>query len=221
MNIQPLGATAVVSFGWGELLENIESLERIARLRDSGVLTEAEFQEQKSRLLSGGTVRGADRSSPSIGSRSSSIGGEQKLDEFRGSTTRWLFGSFSGWLTLLLSLVGIGLVIILAKWWGNISSRYEITDQRLKIRTGIFIKRVDEIELYRIRDVRVDFSLINQITGIGNITVLSSDPTSQARSFVMACIPDARERRESLRSLVDAARQRRQVREIDVGNVYS
>ena len=201
-------------------MDNVEALEKIARLRDTGALSEDEFQEQKSRLLSGNSQRLADRPIPT-NSRSSNVSsGEQTLDEFRGSTTRWIFGSFSGWLTLLLCVVGIGLVIIFMKWWGNISTRYEITTQRLKIKTGIFIKRIDEIELYRIRDVRVDFSLLNQITGIGYITILSSDPTSKARDFIMKCIPDAIERRESLRTLVDQARQRRQVREVDVGNVY-
>jgi uncharacterized membrane protein YdbT with pleckstrin-like domain len=83
------------------------------------------------------------------------------------------------------------------------------------IRSGIVFKRVDEIELFRIKDVRVDYSLINQITGIGAITVRSSDVTSGGRDFVMRDIPDAREIRETMRNLVDEARQRRGVREFD------
>lgn len=201
-------------------MDNVEALERIARLRETGALTEAEFQEQKTRLLSDNPQRFDDRPIPTNRRSSNVSSGEQKVDEFRGSTTRWLLGSFSGWLTLLSCLVGIGFVIIFMKWWENISTLYEITTQRLKIRTGIFIKRVDEIELYRIRDVRVDFSLINQLTNIGDITIRTSDPTSKGRSFVMQCIPEAIERRESLRTLVDEARQQRQIREVDVGNVY-
>ena len=200
-------------------MDSVEALERLARLRDSGALTEAEFQSQKTQLLSG-TPSHSPTSRPNLGNRPQGNTSETEIDAFRGSTTGWLFGSFSGWLTLLLCLVGVGLLILLGKWWGNIGTRYELTSQRLKIRTGIFVKRVDEIELYRVRDVRVDFSLLNQITDIGNITLTSTDATSKGKDFRMIDLPKARERRETLRSLVDVERQRRGVREMDVGSVY-
>ena len=197
-------------------MEHIEALERLARLKDSGVLTEAEFEAQKAQLLNGRT-HGHDRRPVS---RATSTA-EEQVDEFRGSTKGWLLGSFAGWLSLLLVLAfGLGLVIILLKWVANVSARYELTTQRLMIRTGIIFKRVDEIELFRIKDVRVDFSLINQITGIGAITVRSSDVTSSGRDFVMRDIPDARQIRETMRNLVDEARQRRGVREVDFDQRY-
>jgi uncharacterized membrane protein YdbT with pleckstrin-like domain len=193
-------------------VDHIEGLERLARLKDSGVLTQVEFESQKAELLKNGsqahhTVRSNERSNATA---------ERSLQEFRGSTKGWLFGSFSGWLSMALILAfGLGLVIIALKWLHNISAKYELTTQRLMIRSGIVFKRVDEIELFRIKDVRVDYSLINQITGIGAITVRSSDVTSGGRDFVMRDIPDAREIRETMRNLVDEARQRRGVREFD------
>jgi uncharacterized membrane protein YdbT with pleckstrin-like domain len=141
---------------------------------------------------------------------------EREVDSFRSSTARWVFGSLAGWGTLLLSAVGVGLVIILVRWLRNMSSAYVITDQRLIIRTGLFMKSIDEIELYRIKDVRVVFSLINQITDIGTITITSTDRTTGDREFLLRDVPAARERREGLRKLVDRARQRRGVRELDV-----
>lgn len=143
---------------------------------------------------------------------------EREVDSFRSSTGRWLLGSLAGWGTLLLSAVGVGLVVIVVRWLQNLSSAYAITDQRLIVRRGLFMKSIDEIELYRIKDVRVDFSLINQITDIGTITITSTDRTTGDTSFVLRDVPAARERREGLRKLVDRARQRRGVREVDVGN---
>lgn len=141
---------------------------------------------------------------------------ERAVDSFRSSTNRWLLGSFYGWLTILSCVIGVGLVVIAIRWLQNIAASYEITDQRLIVKRGLLLKSIDEIELYRIKDVRVDFSLINQLADIGTITITSSDRTTGNTSFVLRDVPAARERREGIRKLVDRARQRRGVREMDV-----
>ena len=159
---------------------------------------------------------------------------DERLDSFRSSTLGWLIGTAAGLGTILLGLAGIvlvfvldygllplaltalALVIILVKWVQNLAATFEITEERLVIRRGIIFKSVDEIELYRIKDVRIDFSLLNQMAGIGRITISSSDETTRAGDLVMPEIQKAQERREQLRRLVDTARQKRQVREIDM-----
>lgn len=141
---------------------------------------------------------------------------ERHVDQFRTSTARWLLGSFAGWGTLLLCLVGVGLVIVLVRWLQALATRYEVTDQRLILHRGLLMKTVDEIELYRIKDVRLDYSLLNQMVDIGTITLTSTDRTTGDTAFVLKDVPMARERREGLRGLVERARQRRGVRELDV-----
>lgn len=142
-------------------------------------------------------------------------------DQFRSSTWGWLRGTLAGWGTLLLCLVGIGLVIVLVKWIGNLATSYEVTPDRLIIRHGIFNKSIDEIELYRIKDVRLGYSLLNQMTDIGTIILTSSDRTTAGGEFTLRDIPMARDRREGLRKLVDRARQRRGVRELDHEDAYA
>ena len=146
---------------------------------------------------------------------------ERPVDEFRSSTRRWLLGSFAGWGTLLTCLAGIGFVIIGVRWLKNRSASYEITDQRLIIKRGILFKTIDEIELYRIKDVRLGYSLLNQMTDIGTIILTSSDRTTSGGEFTLRDIPMARDRREGLRKLVARARQRRGVRELDVEDSYA
>ena len=145
-----------------------------------------------------------------------SYSAERSVDSFRSSTNRWLLGSFTGWLTILSCAIGVGLVIIAVRWLQNMAAAYEITDQRLIVKRGLVMKSIDEIELYRIKDVRVDFSLLNQIADIGTITITSSDRTTQNTQFVLRDVPAARERREGLRKLVDRARHRFGVREMDI-----
>ena len=155
------------------------------------------------------------------------------LDTFRPSTKGWLLGTLAGWGTILLALAGVllfllhygvyflaltilALLILAWRWFENMAAKYEVTEERLIIRRGIFSKSIDEIELYRIKDIRIDFSLINQIAGIGRLSIASSDETTRDGDLVIAGIDRAQERRETLRRLVDAARQKRSVREIDM-----
>jgi uncharacterized membrane protein YdbT with pleckstrin-like domain len=140
----------------------------------------------------------------------------EPLDSFRSSTWGWLRGTLLGWLTLALCLVLVGFVIILFKWIQNLATTYEVTEDRLILRKGIFVKSIDEIELYRVKDIRIDFTLINQWAGIGTISVLSSDETTRDAPLTIPDIENAQARREELRRLVDTARQKRRVREVDM-----
>ncbi|HEX8624806.1 MAG TPA: PH domain-containing protein [Allosphingosinicella sp.] len=161
---------------------------------------------------------------------------EQPLDTFRSSTWGWLRGTLAGWGTMALVPAGILLTavapaeigrwplaisalafgIVLWKWFESMAARYDICTDRLIVREGIFIKSLDEVELYRVKDVRLDFSLINQMAGIGTITVHSSDETTRGAPLVLRHVERAAQRREELRRLVEAARQKRRVREIDM-----
>lgn len=158
------------------------------------------------------------------------------LDTFRPSTLGWLKGTLAGWGTVLLffagillwlmntanlgmywlglSLVAVGLFVW--RWFENLASKFEVTEERLIIRRGIIAKSVDEIELYRVKDVRINFSIINQIAGIGTISISSSDETTRAGDLIIRDVERAQARREELRRLVDTARQKRRVREVDM-----
>jgi uncharacterized membrane protein YdbT with pleckstrin-like domain len=157
----------------------------------------------------------------------------QTLDRFRSSTWGWLRGTLAGWGTLLLVPIGavgtlvtgtpfplgfvaLALLIAAVKWFQYLATTYEVTEDRLILHRGILRKSIDEVELYRIKDIRIDFTLINQWAGIGTITLLSSDETTAGKPFMMRYIEQAQARREKLRDLVNAARRARGVREFDM-----
>jgi uncharacterized membrane protein YdbT with pleckstrin-like domain len=119
-----------------------------------------------------------------------------------------------GMYWLVLSLAALG--IFVWRWLENLASKYDLTEERLIIRRGIVAKSVDEIELYRVKDVRINFSIINQIAGIGAISIASSDETTRDGDLVIRDVENAQARREELRRLVDIARQKRRVREVDM-----
>jgi uncharacterized membrane protein YdbT with pleckstrin-like domain len=165
----------------------------------------------------------------------------QILDRFRSSTLGWLLGTIAGWGTCFLFLAGlvgsfyflaqgilvgaawvapllllVALVVLALKWFENIAIAYEVTEDRLILHKGILQKSIDEIELYRVKDVRIDFSIINQLADIGTITIASSDETTRDAPLVIRDVAKARLRRERLRELVNTARRNRGVREIDM-----
>jgi len=160
---------------------------------------------------------------------------EPALDRFRSSTSGWLRGTLAGWGTILLAVGGtiaavagvspylyalpvISLVIVAVIWVRNLAATFEVCEERLLIRRGIFFKSIDEIELYRIKDVSLAFTLINQWADIGTLTISSSDETTRDGDLVIRHVARARSRREELRRLVETARQKRQVREIDMAH---
>ncbi len=165
-------------------------------------------------------------------------GDERQVDAFHGSTGRWLYGSAAGLGTSLLIVGGFGLLVVIQnplaiivsavgllivawKWLQNMTHRYEVTSQRLVIRRGIIMKSIDEVELYRVKDVKCDFSLLGQMAGIGDITLVTSDHTARNSDFVLNEVPGPMQRRELLRRLVEENRQRRRVREVDLDSDFA
>lgn len=157
-------------------------------------------------------------------------------DSFRSSLGGWLIGTAAGLGTILLGIAGIALLIgaggdwgawplaltglslaiVVVKWLETMGSLYQLTPERLIVRKGIVMKSVDEIELYRVKDVRLNYSLLNQMARIGTICLTTSDETTRAGDLILRHVPRAQDRREALRRLVDTARRRRGVREIDM-----
>ena len=141
---------------------------------------------------------------------------EKEIVTLHPSTGRWLVGSFAGWLVLLSCVILIGIPILLLIWLNRRFTVYRITDQRIILEHGVLFRKIDEIELYRVKDVRLDFSLLNQMVNIGTISLNSSDASTNGNPMTMPHIWDARKHRETLRTLVEAIRQRRGVKELDM-----
>lgn len=157
--------------------------------------------------------------------RSNAGSGSTDAIEFRPSTSAFLFRSASGWFFLLLSIPGFLITLpLLGYWWlKNKTTHYRIDGSRLFIRSGILLRAEDEIELYRVKDIKVHFSVIQQMFDCGTIAIISSDFTGDrvsgtrrfATSFNIKHVPEARKIREDLRTRVEYNRGRTGTRELD------
>ena len=91
---------------------------------------------------------------------------------------------------------------------------YVVTNQRVRVISGIFSKDIQEIELFRVKDTMAHQSFFLRLFGLGTITVISGDERNPR--IVLSGVPHAVELREKLRSEVMTLRQRFGVREVDV-----
>jgi uncharacterized membrane protein YdbT with pleckstrin-like domain len=108
----------------------------------------------------------------------------------------------------------IPLFVILWKWLVVKNTKYELTTERLRMRHGVFNKKTDELELYRVRDYKFDQPFFLRIFSLGDIILQSSDKSHP--HVVLQAIPNGEELREQLRTYVEACRTRKGVREVDI-----
>jgi hypothetical protein len=69
------------------------------------------------------------------------------------------------------------------------------------------------MELYRVRDYKVERPFFLRLFSLGNVILMTSDKTTP--TVVISAIKKSEEGREKIRPLVEARRDAKKVREID------
>jgi membrane protein YdbS with pleckstrin-like domain len=112
--------------------------------------------------------------------------------------------SWPSWVALVPLAFGVLLLLLL--WIRVKSCSYRLTTQRLFVRRGWLAKHVNELELYRVKDVVVDQKGLQRLLGYGTITVLAADDTTP--EVDLAGISGPTKVKELIRTQYRAARQR-------------
>ena len=107
----------------------------------------------------------------------------------------------------------IPIFIILWKWLVVRNTRYELTTERLKIRQGVLNKKMDDLELYRVRDFKLEKPFFLRLFSLRNIILQTSDKSHPV--VILRAIKDGEEIREQIRNMVEACRVKKRVREVD------
>jgi uncharacterized membrane protein YdbT with pleckstrin-like domain len=104
------------------------------------------------------------------------------------------------------------------RWIDTRCHRYSVTDQRVRITDGVFNKRTDSIELYRVKDVVLLEPFGLRLFGLGNVELRTSDMTSPL--LVLRAVPGAAALREKVLLAAEARRDAKGVREMDVSERF-
>lgn len=94
---------------------------------------------------------------------------------------------------------------------------YEMTTERLRITSGVFNQKVDEIELYRVKDTILLRPWWMRLIGLSTVVLETSDRTLPR--LEIPALPKGAEFREILRVQVEKQRDRKRVREMDFDDV--
>ena len=86
----------------------------------------------------------------------------------------------AGWIVLGLGLFWLLVPLFVAVWKVLRTSRHHwrLTDQRLHESRGLFLRKVESIELYRVKDYTVTVPFFHGLFGRGRLVLVTSDPTT-------------------------------------------
>ncbi|MGV8092067.1 MAG: PH domain-containing protein [Mangrovibacterium sp.] len=91
--------------------------------------------------------------------------------------------------------------------------RYEISPEELKCHSGILSRKHEYIELYRVKDFRIERPFVYRLFGIGTLVIYTSDKTTPV--FRMEAIRRPEDIYTILRGLVERNRREKHVFEVD------
>jgi uncharacterized membrane protein YdbT with pleckstrin-like domain len=104
----------------------------------------------------------------------------------------------------------IPLVYALARWLQIKCERYQLTSERLRLRSGVFSRKTDELELYRVKDYVLIEPFWLRLFGLSNVTLTTSDDANP--QVVLRAVGEGAQLRDQLRKYVEICRQRKGVR---------
>lgn len=154
------------------------------------------------------------------------VNNEQTVWE--GSSSQILnFWTYFICLAIILSLIVVGssfdpigylliIPVVFYAFWNYLvlaSQSYWLTNERIILQKGVLNKVTDELEIYRVKDHRLEQPFFMRIFGLGNIILVTSDQLN--KDVYLVAIKDATGIRESIRRLVEERRRTIGVRELD------
>ena len=86
-------------------------------------------------------------------------------------------------LTLALGLAAMVLTLVAIRFLKLRMTRYEVTPDRIEWARGIFDRRVDNLDMFRIIDLKLYRSIFDCIVGIGTVELTTNDASDPAFVF--------------------------------------
>jgi uncharacterized membrane protein YdbT with pleckstrin-like domain len=146
---------------------------------------------------------------------------------WKGSSSQWLnLWPFSGALLAAIGMIVGGLfflpafiaiilpaMYVLWRYFVVRTQVFELTNERLRVTRGVINQKIDEIELYRVKDSQMVRPWWMRLTGLASIVLETSDRTMP--NLEIPAIHGGAEVREILRKQVEIQRDKKRVREMD------
>ncbi|MFH1371128.1 MAG: PH domain-containing protein [Planctomycetota bacterium] len=112
---------------------------------------------------------------------------------------------------LLLGL-GIGLIVIMVLFYKAMQLKmtyYEVSTERIEFGRGIFDRRVDNLDMFRVVDLKLRRSVLDCLVGVGSVMLTTTDKSHP--EFMFEKIRDARELYDAIKKASLSADRRTNV----------
>ncbi len=116
--------------------------------------------------------------------------------------------------SLVLAILTVGLALIYF-WARRGGTTYRVTSQRIVVESGLFSKKLEQVDLYRVNDFTVERTFSQRVMGTGNLTMTTFDKSTPIVNLV-DLKTDVVALYERTRRAVEAAKEMRRVRMLDV-----
>ena len=93
-------------------------------------------------------------------------------------------------------------------------TRYRLSEDRIFVEKGFLSIHVEEVLLYRVRDLELRLPLTQRIFGVGTICVHSSDKT--APDLLIRCVKQPKEVKELIFRQVEEQKEHRRMRTMEM-----
>ena len=187
------------------------------------------------------TASAASGNAPAAGERTEVTPIETEVFNGHPSVMVYLGSLFLGMLAVALGVIGViyfwpdkdafglamqlasgvailcGVILFLTRLLQSTYITYRLTSQRLFVTTGILAKKTVETELFRVRDISLQQSLVERILRIGTVKAVTTDKDIAQMDF--RGIRNPVRVKELLRQHVMEARQRTRTRDMDVADI--
>jgi membrane protein YdbS with pleckstrin-like domain len=111
-------------------------------------------------------------------------------------------------LTVLIPFA-IGAVYLFGLHLWRKSIKFRVSNNVIEYESGLLSKRIDVVQLWRVKDVSYKQSLIDRVLSIAHVQVVTSDATNP--SFDIVGMPASRKLFEQLRDSIEIQRQAKNV----------
>ena len=114
---------------------------------------------------------------------------------------------------LLLGLL-INMLVPLWKYYDTDLNIYNITNQRILERKGVFFRKTSELEFYKVKHIKLEQPYFSSLLGLSNIIIYSSDFSTPL--LKINGIKDRVNLKEKIHQAVEKWRDEKGIRGIDV-----
>jgi len=134
---------------------------------------------------------------------------------FRSKGNAGFLGSWNRHVGLAFwALEIVPLILMLRAFILTKSTTYKLTTERILTASGILFRKTDNLELYRVDDFKVLQPFFLRLVGKGTLVVVASDRSSP--ELPLEAVPDTQGLRDKMRKHVEACRDRKRTRVVDL-----